>query len=51
MSIFEKFKLGLKKSSKDLSSGLNNLIFQKKIDKNLLYELQDFLTIRTYEEI
>jgi len=43
MSIFEKFKLGLKKSSKDLSSGLNNLIFQKKIDKNLLYELQDFL--------
>ena len=43
MNIFEKFKLGLKKSSKDLSSGLNNLIFQKKIDKNLLYELQDFL--------
>ena len=43
MSIFEKFKLGLSKSSKNLSSGLNNLIFQKKIDKNILVELEDFL--------
>ena len=43
MSIFEKFKLGLSKSSKNLSSGLNNLIFKKKIDKNILSELEDFL--------
>ena len=33
MSIFDKFKLGLSKSSKNLSSGLNNLIFKKKIDE------------------
>ena len=43
MSIFDKFKLGLNKSSKGLSSGLNNLIFKKKIDKKLLNELEDFL--------
>ena len=43
MSIFEKFKLGLSKSSKNLSSGLNNLIFKKKIDKEILIELEDFL--------
>ena len=43
MSIFEKFKLGLSKSSKNLSSGLNNLIFKKKIDTDLLNELEDFL--------
>ena len=43
MSIFDKFKLGLSKSSKSLSSGLNNLIFKKKIDKNMLDELEDFL--------
>ena len=43
MSIFEKFKLGLSKSSKNLSSGLNNFIFKKKIDKSILNELEDFL--------
>ena len=43
MSIFDKFKLGLSKSSKNLSSGLNNLIFKKKIDENMLNELEDFL--------
>ena len=43
MSIFDKFKLGLSKSSKNLSSGLNNLIFMKKIDENMLNELEDFL--------
>jgi len=30
MGIFDKFKLGLGKSSKNFSSGLNNLIFKKK---------------------
>ena len=43
MSIFEKFKLGLSKSSKNLSSGLNDFIFKKKIDKSILNELEDFL--------
>ena len=43
MSIFDKFKLGLSKSSKNLSSGLNDLIFKKKIDENKLNELEDFL--------
>jgi len=43
MNIFDKFKLGLGKSSKSLSSGLDNLIFKKKINKNTLNELEDFL--------
>ena len=43
MSIFDKFKLGLNKSSKNFSSGLTNFIFKKKIDKNTLDELEDFL--------
>ena len=34
MGIFDKFKLGLSKSSKSFSSGLNDLIFKKKIDEN-----------------
>ena len=32
MSIFDKFKLGLSKSSKNFSSGLNDLILKKKIE-------------------
>ena len=43
MSIYDKFRLGLGKSSKNLSSGLNNLIFKRKIDGNMLDELEDFL--------
>ena len=43
MSIFDKFNLGLSKSSKNFSSGLNDLIFKKKIDENMLNELEDFL--------
>tara|TARA_B100001123_G_scaffold312063_1_gene349021 strand:- start:124 stop:1038 length:915 start_codon:yes stop_codon:yes gene_type:complete len=43
MGIFDKFRLGLSKSSKNISSGLNNLIFKKKIDENTLNELEDFL--------
>tara|TARA_Y100000590_G_scaffold288607_1_gene324939 strand:+ start:874 stop:1788 length:915 start_codon:yes stop_codon:yes gene_type:complete len=43
MSIFDKFKIGLSKSSKNLSSGLTDLIFKKKIDENILNELEDFL--------
>jgi len=43
MNIFDKFKLGLNKSSKNLSDGFNNLIFKRKADKNALNELEDFL--------
>jgi fused signal recognition particle receptor len=43
MSIFDKFKIGLSKSSKDLSKGLDNLIYKKKIDENMLNTLEDFL--------
>ena len=45
MGIFDKFKLGLNKSSKSLSSGLNDLIFKRKIDENMLNELEDFLIL------
>ncbi len=43
MNIFDKFKLGLSKSSKSLSSGLSDLILKKKINENMLVELEDFL--------
>jgi len=43
MNIFNKFKLGLNKSSEKFSSGLNSLIFKKKINKDNLNELEDFL--------
>ena len=43
MSIFDKFNLGLSKSAKNFSSGLNDLIFKKKIDEDMLNELEDFL--------
>jgi len=43
MGIFDKFKLGLNKSSKSLSSGLNDLILKRKIDESTLNELEDFL--------
>lgn len=43
MSIFDKFNLGLSKSSKNFSSGLNDLILKKKIDEDMLNELEDFL--------
>ncbi len=43
MNIFSKFKLGLSKSSKSLSSGLTDLVFKKKIDEKILNDLEDFL--------
>ena len=43
MNILEKFKQGLSKSSKNLSLGLGDLFFKKKIDENTLNELEDFL--------
>ena len=43
MNIFNKFKQGLNKSSKSLSSGLSDLIFKRKINEKMLDELEDFL--------
>tara|TARA_B100000029_G_scaffold478808_1_gene525256 strand:- start:719 stop:1633 length:915 start_codon:yes stop_codon:yes gene_type:complete len=43
MDLFKKFKIGLSKSSKNLSTGLNDLIFKKKIDEKTLNDLEDFL--------
>ena len=43
MGIFDKFKLGLNKSSKSISSGLSELIFKRNIDEKMLNELEDFL--------
>ena len=43
MSLLEKFKIGLNKSSKNLTKGLGDLIFKKKIDENALQNFEDFL--------
>ena len=43
MNILNKFRSGLVKSSKNFSTELSNLIFNKKIDQNLLDELEEFL--------
>ena len=43
MNIFHKFKLRVSKSSKNFSAGFNDLIFKRKIDENMLNELEDFL--------
>ena len=43
MGIFEKFKIGLSKSSKNLSEGFKNLVINKKIDSKTLDNLEDFL--------
>ena len=43
MNLFQKFKLGLDKSSKNLTKGLNALILKKKIDNEALENFEDFL--------
>jgi fused signal recognition particle receptor len=43
MNIFNKFKIGLSKSSKNLSVGLENLFLKKKINEETLAKLEDFL--------
>ena len=45
MSLLNKFKIGLKKSSENFSSGLKNLIVNKKIDEDALIELEEFLIV------
>ncbi len=43
MSLFEKFKIGLDKSSTGLSTGLKNIFSKKKIDESVLAEFEDLL--------
>ena len=43
MSLFNKFKLGLNKSSDGLSAGFKNIFSKKKIDNEILTEFEDLL--------
>ena len=43
MGIFDKFKIGFKKSAEALSSGLKEIIIKKEIDDENLNKIEDFL--------
>jgi len=43
MGIFEKFKLGFKKSASTFTSGLREIIIKKEIDDKTLNKIEDFL--------
>ena len=43
MGIFEKFKLGFKKSASNIASGLKEIIKKKEIDDNTLDKIEEFL--------
>ena len=43
MGIFDKFKLGLKKSASNFTSGLKEIIIKKEIDDKTLDEVEEFL--------
>ena len=43
MGIFEKFKLGFKKSADNISSGLRDIIVKKEIDDETLNKIEEFL--------
>ena len=43
MGIFEKFKLGFKKSADKLSEGFREIIIKKEIDDKKLDEIEEFL--------
>ena len=43
MGLFDKFKIGLGKSSDGLSTGFKNIFSKKKIDENVLAEFEDCL--------
>ena len=43
MSIFEKFKIGFKKSAENISSGFREIIIKKEIDDNSLNKIEEFL--------
>ena len=42
MGIFEKFKLGLKKSAESISTGLREIIIKKEIDDETLDKIEEF---------
>ena len=43
MGIFEKFKLGFKKSASTFASGLKEIIIKKEIDDENLNKIEEFL--------
>ncbi len=43
MGLFDKFKIGLGKSSDELSNGFKNIFSKKKIDENVLTEFEDLI--------
>ena len=43
MKLFDKFKIGLSKSSSGLSNGFSNIFSKKKIDNKILSEFEDLL--------
>ena len=45
MRLFDKFKIGLGKSSSDLTDGFKNIFSKKKIDGEVLSEFEDLLIV------
>ena len=43
MGIFEKFKIGFKRSASNIASGLKEIIVKKEIDDATLYKIEEFL--------
>ena len=43
MGIFEKFKLGFKRSANNIASGLREIIVKKEIDDETLNKIEEFL--------
>ena len=43
MGVFEKFKLGFKKSASTFTSGLKDIIIKKEIDDKTLGQVEDYL--------
>ena len=43
MGVFEKFKIGFKKSASNLTAGLKEIILKKEIDDHTLNKIEDFL--------
>ena len=43
MGIFEKFKIGFKKSASNLTAGFKEIIIKKEIDDHTLNKIEDFL--------
>ena len=43
MNLLNKFKIGLGKSSSDLTDGFKNIFSKKKIDENVLAEFEELI--------